>query len=56
MNTPPVYPRDVAFTDAVKKLQTTLSTKTLTPEATKAFDGINASSRKVEQAFGMTAS
>jgi len=45
-----------AFTDAVKKLQTTLSTKTLTPEATKALDGINASSRKVEQAFGMTAS
>ena len=43
------------FTEAVKKLQTTLSAKTLTPEATKALDGINASFRKVQQAFGMSA-
>jgi hypothetical protein len=43
------------FTEAAKKLKATLSTKTLTPEATKALDGINVSLRKVEQAFGMTA-
>jgi hypothetical protein len=44
------------FTEAVKKLETTLGSKTLTPDATKALDGIKASYSKVEQAFGMSAS
>ena len=42
------------FAEAVKKLQTTLGTKTLTVDATKALEGINASFSKVEQAFAMT--
>jgi hypothetical protein len=44
------------FAEAVKKLETTLGSKTLTPDATKALDGIKASFSKVEQAFGMSAS